>query len=105
MKLLRRLEALEKEKEFAGESIILHMPDGRSETLPGHNNYALDYALDLFTCATRGERTLELELIAQSISSTEPGGAHMIDLVRVLLNGSHDGSCIEQQKNPTDIKE
>jgi hypothetical protein len=101
MNLLRRLEALEKEKEFAGESIILHMPDGRSETLPGHNNYALD----LFTCATRGERTLELELIAQSISSTEPGGAHMIDLVRVLLNGPQDGSRIEQQKKPADIKE
>jgi hypothetical protein len=36
MNLLRRLEALEKEKALAGESIILHMPDGRSETLPGH---------------------------------------------------------------------
>jgi hypothetical protein len=59
MNLLRRLEALEKEKKFDRESIILHMPDGRSEALPGNN----DYALDLFTCATRGERTPELELI------------------------------------------
>jgi hypothetical protein len=28
-----------------------------------------------------------MELIAQSISSVEPGGGHMIDLVRALLNG------------------
>jgi hypothetical protein len=75
------------------------MPDGRSETLPVHN----DYALDLFICATRGERTPELELIAQSVSSTEPGSAHMIDLVRAFLNGPQDGSRIEQQKKPTDI--
>jgi len=95
MNLLRRLEALEKEKKFDRESIILHMPDGRSETLPGLN----DYALDLFTCATRGERTPELELIAQSIRSTEPGGAHMIDLVRALLNGpkmTPDGRVVDR---------
>jgi hypothetical protein len=100
MNLSKRLEALEKGQELAGESIILlYMPDGRSETLAGHN----DYALDLFIGATRRERTPELELIAQSVSSTEPGGSHMIDLVRASLNGPQDGSRIEQQKKPTDI--
>jgi hypothetical protein len=28
-----------------------------------------------------------MELVARSISSAEPGGAHMIDLVLALLNG------------------
>jgi hypothetical protein len=32
----------------------------------------------------------KVELIAQSISSTEPDGAHMIGLARVLLNGPED---------------
>jgi hypothetical protein len=59
------------------------MPDGRMETLPGHN----DYVLNLLSRAVRGDRTPEIELIARSQSSTEPGGAHMIDLVRALLNG------------------
>jgi hypothetical protein len=59
------------------------MPGGRTETLPGHN----DYVLNLLSRAVRGDRTPEMELIARSQSSTEPGGAHMIDLVRALLNG------------------
>jgi hypothetical protein len=80
--LRRRLAALEKNLS-SGELIVLLMPDGRTETLPGHN----DYVVDLLGRAVGGDRTPEMELVAPSISSTEPGGAHMIDLVRALLNG------------------
>jgi len=59
------------------------MPDARTETLPGHN----DYVLNLLGRALGGDRIPEMELIARSKSSTEPGGAHMIDLLRALLNG------------------
>jgi hypothetical protein len=76
--LHRRLEALE--RQFTSEPIVLLMPDGRTETLRGD-------ALDWFSRAIRGDRTPEIELIAQSKSSREPGGAHMIDLMRALLNG------------------
>jgi hypothetical protein len=79
--LHRRLEALE--KQFTSEPILLKMPDGRIETLPGYN----EYVLDLVARAGRGDRTPEMELIAQSIGSAEPGGGHMIDLVRAFLNG------------------
>ena len=82
--LYRRLELLE--KQTSNEPIVLQMPDGRMETLPGHN----DYVLGLLGRAVRGDRTPEMALIAQSISSTEPGGAHMIDLVRALLNGPNE---------------
>jgi hypothetical protein len=81
MKLHRRLEALE--NQLTGEPIVLLMPDGGIKTLPGHN----DYVLNLLSSAVRGYRTPEMELIARSQSSTEPGGAHMIDLARALLNG------------------
>jgi len=82
MKLHRRLEAIE--KQLTSEPILLLMPDGGIETLPGYN----DYVLTLLSRAVRGNRTPEMELIARSQSSTEPGGAHMIDLVRALLNGT-----------------
>jgi len=42
---------------------------------------------DLFSHVFDEERTPEMELIAQSISSIEPGGGQMIDLARALLNG------------------
>jgi hypothetical protein len=80
--LRRRLEALEKGPSSV-EPVVLLMPDGSTETLSGHN----DYVLDLLGCALGEDRTPEMELIARSVSSTEPGDAHMIDLVRALLNG------------------
>jgi len=76
-----RLESLE--EQITSEPIMLLMPGSRTEVLPGHN----DYVLNLLWRAIRGDRTPEMELIARSESSTEPGGAHMIDLVRALLNG------------------
>jgi hypothetical protein len=81
MNLRRRLDALKKGL-MGVEPIVLHMPDGRTETLPGRG----EYMLNLFTRACSGERTPEMKLIAESIGSTEPGGAHMVDLVRALLN-------------------
>jgi hypothetical protein len=81
MNLHRRIEALE--KRVTREPIFLLMPDGRTETLRGD-------VLALFSRAFRGDRTPEVELIARSVSSTEPNGAHMIDLARALLNGPDD---------------
>ena len=78
--LNRRLQALE--KGVVNEPIILKMPDGSTVTLRG----AGDSMLDLLARACRGERTREIELIAQSISSTEPGGGHLVDLARAILN-------------------
>jgi hypothetical protein len=79
--LRRRLELLE--KQLTREPIVMQMPDGRSETLQGRG----DYVLDLLSRACRGDRTPEMELIAQSMRSIEPDGAHMLDLMRAFLNG------------------
>jgi hypothetical protein len=81
MNLHRRLELLE--RRFTGGPVLLRMPDGRTEKLQGRG----DYVMDLLARSWRGERTPELELIAQSLSSIEPDGAHMIELARALLNG------------------
>jgi len=79
--LRRRLDALE--GHLTIKPILLLMPDGSTQTLPGHN----DYVLNMLSRAVRGDRTPEMELVARSVSSSEPGGAHMVDLVRALLNG------------------
>lgn len=78
LNLHRRLAVLERQCRISGP-IVLLMPDGRTETL--RNN-----VLDLFASAFHGDRTPQVELIAQSISSIEPDGSHMIDLVRAVLN-------------------
>ena len=86
MNIRRRLELLE--KQLTSKPILLLMPDGRIEKLRGRRYHVLD----LFRSACNGERTPELELIAQSVSSVEPGGGHMLDLVRgVLANPPKNG--------------
>ena len=81
--LHRRLEALE--NQLTSEPILLLMPDGRTQRLRSD-------VLDLFSRAVRGDRTPEIELIAQSTSSAEPGGGKMIDLARALSNGPVEGA-------------
>ena len=81
MKLLRRLEALE--KGIISESpITLLMPDGRTETLRGGG----DYLGDLVSRAGYGDREPDVDLLARSVSSTEPGGGRMLELARAILN-------------------
>jgi hypothetical protein len=76
------------------------MPDGRTETIPSRG----EYMLNLFTCACDGERTREMELIAESISSTEPGGAHMVDLLRALLNSPWRNDPAHEEERMTGIR-
>ena len=66
MKLNKRLEVLE--SEIINEPIVLTMPGGRTETLPWNQ------ACGLLARSICNERTPAIELVAQSISSTEPGG-------------------------------
>src|ERR1035438_5176131 len=66
MKLKQRLNALE--REINCEPVVLHMVGGRREILPGNQ------ACGLLARSICNERTPAIELVAQSISSTEPGG-------------------------------
>lgn len=76
-KLRRRLHMLE--QHAISEPVTLVMPDGRTEILRGS-------APELLGRAWRGERGPGIGLIARSISSVEPGGGHLIDLARAILN-------------------
>ena len=74
-----------KMSQLGGEPIVLH-DAGRP-----HENASLRQrcARSIFA-RLRGDRVPEMELIARSISSIEPGGAHMIDLARAFLNGPNE---------------
>lgn len=76
--LRRRLERLE--KSLMNAPLLLHMPNGSMVRLPGHASYVLDLMMQ----SLDGNELPDMELIARSISSEEPGGAHMVDVARHL---------------------
>lgn len=90
--LRRRLKALEKQVMCLGP-IVLFMPDGSRKAVRGDER-------DLLSRALRDDRTPEIELIAQSVRSTEPGGGQMIDLARALLNTPTETSESSAQTGP-----
>jgi hypothetical protein len=62
--------------------------------------------LDLLAAACRSERSREMELIASSVRLEEPGGGHMLDSVRAILQGPgtrNDVAAVSSEKLPTDI--
>jgi hypothetical protein len=71
------------ERRPIGGEIVLTMADGSTQRLFGNG----DYALDLFARACRGDKAADIDLVRRSISSDEPGGSHLIELARALLNG------------------
>jgi hypothetical protein len=82
MKLSQRLAALE--KGLVSGSAILSIPDGSVVTLPGRN----DQLVRLLGCVFGGptlEQEVQLDLIRRSTGSTEPGGGHLIELIRAVL--------------------
>jgi hypothetical protein len=81
--LRRRIELLE--KRLSSDPILLEMPNGNTERILGHPSYVLE----LMVCSFKGERVEEMELIARSIRSHEPGGAHMVDVARLLHGVRH----------------
>src|ERR1035438_4976129 len=94
--LHRRIESLE--KQHLRDPIVLQMPDGRIVTLQNRGGYLFNLVLRVLA----GERTTEMELIAQSTSSFEPGGGHMLDIIRAFWPepeaGTRDEDCDQRER-------
>ena len=76
------------EKGFSTEPTVLIMPDGRTVSINGPG----DYLMQLLGVAVDGEdagpqQAAHLDLIRRCTASKEPGGGHMVDLIRALLLG------------------
>jgi hypothetical protein len=95
MKLERRLKALE--ARLSAVPVILVFADGGTERITGPRSFLLD----LFCASSHSGRDLsptqakQLDLIRRSVSAQEPGGGHMIELIRLSLNwrAENDGAA------------
>jgi hypothetical protein len=86
MELHRRLEALE--KGLITEPTILFMPDGSTVSINGPGEYLGELlGLALGSENVSPEQSAHLELIRRCTGSREPGGAHLVDLIRCFLLG------------------
>jgi hypothetical protein len=97
MKLEKRIRALES-KSTTG-AVILHFADGSTRQICGRG----DFLLSLFPDSSGGQnlspaQAAQLELIRQSVDAEEPGGGHMIELLRALWHGPAE----EAAKRPPD---
>jgi hypothetical protein len=84
MKLTRRVQALE--STILRDPIVLHFADGSTCALRGPRYFMLRIlkAVGDAEGATAWELE-QLELIRRCVSAREPGGAHMVELVKVML--------------------
>jgi len=102
MRIEQRSRALESKTTTA--AIILFFADGATRRIQGRG----DFLLDLLAAACSGNpsprEAAQLELIRQSVDAEEPGGGHMVELIRALFRGpadeirdrSVDGNSIER---------
>jgi hypothetical protein len=86
MKFDKRLRALE--ARLIADRVVLHFPDRSTWELHGPRYFLLS----LFSGACGGrdlspEEPVKLDLIRKSVSAEEPGGGHMVDLIRCFLLG------------------
>ena len=80
MKLTRRVQALE--STILRDPIVLHF--ARALRGPRYFMRRILKAVSYAEGATAGELE-QLELIRRCVSAREPGGAHMVELVKVML--------------------
>jgi hypothetical protein len=82
----KRVRALE--RRFTADPVVLYFADGSAREICGPR----DFVLRLLTAAAwRGDlspgQKEQLDLIRASVGSVEPGGGHLIELVRCFLEG------------------
>jgi len=85
MRLEKRIRALE--ARLIADPVILQFANGGMKEICGPG----DFVLDLFRAALGGtdlnsQQAAQLDLIRESVTAEEPGGGHMVELLRALLN-------------------
>jgi len=85
MRLEKRIQALE--ARLIADPVILQFADGSTKEICGQG----DFLMDLFRAAFGGtdlnsQQVAQLDLIRKSVRAEEPGGGHMIELLKSILN-------------------
>jgi hypothetical protein len=84
MKFAKRLRALE--ARLITDPVILHLADGSTRELHGPGDLVLRLFRGVFGADLSPVQAAQLDLIRESVSAEEPGGGHMIELLRCMLH-------------------
>jgi len=84
MNFEKRLRALE--ARLITDPVILHFADGSKRELHGPGDFASRLFRGVFGADLSPAHSAQLDLIRQCVSSEEPGGGHMIELLKCLLH-------------------
>jgi len=85
VKLEKRLRALE--RRMLSDPVVLFFADGTTQELHGTKDFLLRLSSDLCRGVNlSAEQTAQLDMIRDSVAAQEPGGGHMIEVVRCALN-------------------
>jgi hypothetical protein len=94
MRLEKRVRKVE--SSLLASPIILHFPDGSTHELRGPRNFLIGLFLASYRSAKRTSLQAEqLELIRKADHADEPGGGHLVELVKVMLAAAEAPYCPE----------
>jgi len=83
MRLEQRIRALE--ARLITDPVVLYFADGSTRKMCGRGDFLLSLAQGACGGADLSSRqAVQLDLIRQSVYAQEPGGGHMIELLRCL---------------------
>jgi hypothetical protein len=93
MNIERRLRAIEAAMNMVAEPVTLYFADGSTSELHGRPGFVVSLLGRVFDNAGPAtQEAFQLDLIRRSVASKEACGAHMIDLIRALLNGAEEAT-------------
>jgi hypothetical protein len=85
------------ESRLLADPVILHFADGSTGTIPSDVFVSQGLVAASFRGAKRTpKQTALLDLIRQTEFAEEPGGAHMVEVIKVLL----DAAEVDPSLNP-----
>jgi hypothetical protein len=88
MNFEKRLRALE--ARLVSDPVLLYFGDGSKRELHGPGDFVLRLFRGVFGAEISPTHAGQLDLIRQSVRAEEPGGGHMIELLRCLLHARAD---------------
>lgn len=95
MKLERRIRALE--NKLASDPFILVFADGTRREIPSVGNYWFKlFIADQDDGDLTPNQKRHIEWIRESVGAFEPGGGHLIDLFRSILNSPTEDQPTER---------
>ena len=93
MRLEKRIHALE--SRLITDPVVLHFADGSTRKMCGRGDFLLSMALGACGGADLSSgRATQLDLIRQSVAAQEPGGGHMIELLRIVPGQAEERSSL-----------